>query len=82
MRQRVYLLNGHLTTLLLWVAGGLVTLLNVTVGFAIKQHMNSDKEHRDRTDKEIDKLRNRMHEAENRIAEAVTRLRWINEDQK
>lgn len=59
--------------------------------FAINQHISSDKEHREKTykdiddfkestTKEIDKLRDRVHTLDGKLAEAITRLRWINED--
>jgi uncharacterized membrane-anchored protein YhcB (DUF1043 family) len=75
-------MNGYLTTALLWLAGALIAVVNVVVGFAIKQHVKSDEEFRERTDKEIDKLRTKVHELSNRVSEANTRLRWINEDKQ
>jgi hypothetical protein len=75
-------MNGVGVTVLLWVAGVLIALLSAVVGFAGKLHVSSDREFRERTDEEINKLRTRLHGCENRIAEACTRLRWINEDSK
>lgn len=61
-------MNGFSSALALWVLNTLLGLLLVVVGFAVKLHMKSDDEHRERIDKEIERIRQRLHDALNDVA--------------
>lgn len=72
-------MNGFSSGLLLWLLNFLLGLLLVVVGFAVKLHIKSDDEHRARIDKEIERIRQRLHDALNDVAglKAIEHLREI-----
>ena len=61
-------MNGSVMSLLIWLANGLIALLAVVIGFTVQQHVNSDKEHRNRMDMEINTLRQKVHDLSNKFA--------------
>lgn len=61
-------MNGFGSAAVLWLLNMLLGLLLVVIGFAVKLHMKSDDEHRQRIDKELDRVRQRLHDALNDIA--------------
>jgi hypothetical protein len=73
-------MNGHFTQFLILLASGLLALVNALIAFIVHLHLRSDYEHRERMDKEIGLLRRRVHEFGNRVAELITRARWLDED--
>lgn len=72
--------NGGVASLLLWVINGLLGFIVVLFGVILKMHRDSDLGYQQRTDKEIEKIRERLHNHGNRVAEVIARLRWIDED--
>lgn len=61
-------MNGFSAAAVLWLLNMLLGLLLVVIGFAVKMHMKSDDEHRERIDKELERVRQRLHDALNDIA--------------
>lgn len=61
-------MNGFSSAAVLWLLNMLLGLLLVVIGFAVKMHMKSDDEHRERIDKELERVRQRLHDALNDIA--------------
>lgn len=76
------LINGGAASFLLWVINGLLGFIVILFGVILKMHRDSDIEHQKRTDKEIEKIRERLHNHGNRVAEVIARLRWIDEDKE
>lgn len=72
--------NGSAIPLLIWVINGLLSVVVILIGLVLRMHSSSDAEHQARTDKEIEKLRERLHNHGNRVAEVIARLRWMDED--
>lgn len=72
--------NGGVASLLLWVINGLLGFIVVLFGVILKMHRDADAEYQQRTDKEIEKIRVRLHNHGNRVAEVIARLRWMDED--
>lgn len=73
-------MNGHITSLLVWVASGLVGLAGVLFGVVMRMHASRDDERYVSITKELDSLRARMHNTENTSSRTETRLRWQDED--
>lgn len=61
-------MNGYPLAVLIWLVNGLLFIVSVLIGMVVKQHLNSDKEHQVRTDKEIDLLRSKVHDIGNKFA--------------
>ena len=70
--------NGGLTSLLLWAVAGLAAIVNALIGFIVHLHIKSDDENkrlaarelqifREYSEKEITRLRDRMHDAEEAV---------------
>lgn len=76
------MMNGNVVALSVWAIGALLGLVNVLIGFIVHLHLKADEEHRQRIDKEIDLIRQRVHDFGNRIAELITRARWAEEDRE
>ena len=75
-------MNGSLTTILTAAVTFLLSIVVALIAFILKQHQRADDEHRRRIDKEIDLLRQRVHNFGNRVSELITRARWIDEDKE
>lgn len=73
-------LNGGTASFLLWIINGLLGFIVILFGVILKMHRDSDAEYQVRTDKEIEKIRGRLHNHGNRVAEVIARLRWMDED--
>jgi hypothetical protein len=74
------IVNGSAVPVLIWVINALFSLVIALIGLMLKMHSDSDAAHHARTEKEIEKLRERLHNHGNRVAEVIARLRWIDED--
>ena len=61
-------MNGHLTSVFIWIINALISLIVLLIGFIVKQHLNSDKEHRESIEKEVGKIRDRIHKVEGTTA--------------
>ena len=68
-------MNGNAVPPLLWIVNLLVGLVIALIGVILRMHAAGDAEHRRRYDTELEKLRQRMHDAESQIAgwEALAR---------
>lgn len=75
-------MNGNTVPILLWIANAMMGLVIFLLGAVLKMHSDSDKDYKDRTDKEIDLLRKRGHDIGNKVSEILTRIRWLDEDAK
>jgi hypothetical protein len=74
------ILNGQLVPLLSFAVMGLLGIVNVLIAFIVRLHMKSDDADQQRTGKELDRLRDRVHDYGNRVSAIETQLRWMRED--
>lgn len=70
-------MNGYMIPIILGIVNLLIGLLLTVIGFVVKMHQKADDEHRVRIDKELDLVRQRLHDALNDISglKAVEYLR-------
>lgn len=61
-------MNGYPMSILLMIFQGLTSLIMVLSGIILRLHQKSDEEHRQRFDDEIKRLRDRLHQAESKLA--------------
>lgn len=61
-------MNGSASNLILYIVNGLVGLVVLLIGVVVRQHQKADEDHKNRMDKEIDRLRSRLHDAESKLA--------------
>ena len=73
-------MNGGSAGVLLWAVNILLGMVIALIGVIMRMHTQSDDEHRNRLDKEIGLLRQRLHDIANRFSEIQTRQRWADED--
>jgi uncharacterized membrane protein len=55
-------MNGATVPFLVWVVNGLLGLVILLLGVIVRMHQQSDEDHRKRMDREINMLRNRIHD--------------------
>lgn len=61
-------MNGNTLPFLLWAVNGLLGLVIALLGYILRMHKDSDEEHRQRFDREIDTLRVRGHDLSAKVA--------------